>query len=65
MALDYIAYVLANQHMRNQFEVGEPHPQVARQAPRYVPSWRHRLADIVRKVAYRLEPRPANAVAQR
>ena len=65
MALDYSAYVLAKQHTRNQFEVEEPHRQVAHRAPRHVPSWRHMLADIIHKVADRLELRPANAVAQR
>jgi hypothetical protein len=65
MALDYLAYVFANRRMRDQFKMGEPHRQVARRAPRHVPSRRDMLADIVNQVANRLEPGPATAAAPR
>jgi hypothetical protein len=46
MILDYIALVLAPQHVRYQFEAAaEPPRERARLSPTAVPRWRYRLAD--------------------
>ena len=56
MILDYIALVLAPQHVRYQFEAAaEPPRERARLSPTAVPRWRYRLADALREVACRLE----------
>jgi len=56
MSLDYIALLLAQRHVRHQFEAaagtaGERAPLT----PTAVLRWRYRLADALHQVAYRLE----------
>ena len=57
MSLDYIALLLAQQQMRDQFEAA---PLLARErAPRErtpVPRLRYTLTAVFRQLAYRLEP---------